>query len=177
MSQTLLIPINSVYLVDTCSFLDLDSAHPMQPGTEFSIMERALIWEGLENLADSGQLKLITQVKKELKRHHPTALKRLIGYPGHRLVVRRTPALIAHYQAVTTAYPQLVRGGRLKRDKADPWLITIAEIRGYEIVSDELRISERSSKQRKILKIPDVCDMRGIKCHKLRELATQLGWL
>jgi hypothetical protein len=110
MSQTLFPPIKSIYLLDTCSLLDLDSKHPMEPGTEFSVRDRALIWDGLEGLADSGQLKLIKQVKLELKRHHPDGLKRLTVYPGHHLAIRRTASVIALYQKITTSYPQLIRG-------------------------------------------------------------------
>lgn len=178
MSQTLFTPIKAIYLLDTCSLLDLDGKHPMEPGTEFSVRDRALIWDGLEGLADSGQLKLIKQVKMELQRHHPDGLKRLAAYPGHRVTIRRTAAsVIALYQKITTAYPQLIRGGRLKYDKADPWLILAAQIYHYEIISSELRISERSAKQKKHPHIPDVCDYLGIKCHKLRDFARTQGWL
>jgi len=177
MRQLPFTPMDPIYLADTCSFLDLDSMHPMQPGTEFSVRDRALVWDGLEKLADAGHLKLIKQVKKELSRHHPDALRRLAAYQGHRLVMRRTAAIISLYQRITTAYPQLIHGGQLKYDKADPWLIVAAQTYGYHIVSDELRISERSPKQRKTLRIPDVCDREGIRCYKLRELAAEKGWL
>jgi hypothetical protein len=172
-------PFSTVYLLDTCTVVGLDGKH-RPPTSQYSSAERVLIWEELETLANDGRVKLIKQVKAELKRWHPGGLARFAPYPGHRLIVKRTADVVRHYQLITTQHPDLARAGRMKFDPADPWLIVAAERHGYTVVTDELLQADRATlkgrKQRE-QRIPDVCKIRNVPCVKLRDLAIQLGWI
>lgn len=57
----------------------------------------------------------------------------------------------------------------LSMDKADPWLIAVASIDNYTIVTLETRDSNLSANNptRKEPKIPDVCDYFGVECINL----------
>lgn len=53
-----------VYLIDTCSLMRLDGLNREPPGsTPYTVLERGLIWDGLEWLANDGRLKLIKQIR------------------------------------------------------------------------------------------------------------------
>jgi hypothetical protein len=171
----------TVYLLDTSSLVRLDGLDGIPPPDPFSAKERALIWDGLEELADEGRIKLIKQVKSELKRHNPKGLARLSQYRGHRLIVRRTPEVIKIYRSVTANHPDLMKGGS-RLDPADPWLIVAAEKFAYTIICEELLKAHRAPtlplRRRKMDRIPDVCQARKLEnAVRLRDLAKNLKWI
>jgi uncharacterized protein DUF4411 len=143
-------------------------------------VERELVWEGLEKFAEEGRLKVIKEVREELERYDLDGLKRLRQYPGQRLIVRRTAAVVQQYQAITTSHPDLMIGGS-HFNPADPWLILAAEKHGYTIITEELLRSARTTQRRRLQRrerIPDVCGVRGMKpTISLRDLAVQEGWI
>ncbi|SRR5581483_535229 len=179
--MTLSPPLFEIYLIDTCSLLTLDGRHRIPATSTYSTKERVKIWDGLDQLADEGRLKVIAQVAKELTKYHPNALARLHTFPGTELVLPRSPKLFLEHQKITARHPDLVkRAGLRKKEPADPWLILAAEKYNYAIISDEFRKSERTTKVRSKLRedrIPEVCAIRGIRCLKLRELAEDLEWI
>jgi hypothetical protein len=175
-----LFPSPTVYLLDTSSPVRLDGKDRVPSTSPFSAAEQKAIWKGLEELADQGRLKLIKQVKEELARHDPDALKRLRQYSGQKLIIKRTATTIKHYQLITSKHPDLLKGGS-RFDPADPWLILAAERLGYTIISEELSKPERttrSQRKKNMERIPDVCKARKLKdAIKLRDLAKQEGWI
>lgn len=181
MSQSLF-PVPTVYLVDTSSLVRLDGLDNVPPSNPFSTQEQKAIWEELESLAKDGRLKLIKQVKGELKRYDPVALNRLRAYSGHSLKMNKTdPVVIRKYREVTSNHPDLMRGGS-RRDHADPWLIVAAELFGYKIITEELlkgdRLPTLPLRRLKMERIPDVCQARKLEdAIHLRDLAMQLNWI
>ncbi|MGH9875104.1 MAG: DUF4411 family protein [Pyrinomonadaceae bacterium] len=175
-----LFPVPTVYLIDACSIIRLDGKDRNPPAVPYTVREKKLIWEGLEDLADEGRLKLIKQVKEELSRHDPNGLKILKQYPGQKLIIRRTAEVIRLYRTITTNHPDLIKGGS-RFDPADPWLILAAEKYDYTIITEELLKSERTTlkpRKRNMERIPDVCKIRPISdAIKLRDLAKQEGWI
>jgi hypothetical protein len=168
--------LTPVYLLDACCLVELDGRHRDPPASpSYTVKERALIWRGLESLARDGRLKLIRQVKRELKRWHPDGLKKLAIHPGTMVFMRRTPPIVRRYQTITSTYPQLVKGGSLI-EKADPWLILVAQLHGYTIVTEELPQDMRKRKKNEI-HIPDACLIESILCINLRRLAKDEKWL
>jgi hypothetical protein len=175
-----LFPSPTVYLLDTSSLLRLDGLDDLAPSDPFSDSEREAIWNGLKSLAEEGRLKLIKQVKGELKRHNKKGLYKLVNYPQHELIMRRGD-VIGIYRDVTSKHPDLIPIVST-RDPGDPWLIVAAEKFGYTIITEEKSKEERSHHQsRKKLdmeRIPDVCKARGLETPiKLRDLAIQEGWI
>lgn len=63
---------------------------------------------------------------------------------------------------VASEHPQLARL-RSKKTRADPFVIAVADIEGFTVVTDE-------GKRYPNRKIPTVCRKRGIKCVSLEEM-------
>ena len=164
-----------VYSIDTSSLMHLDGRDwppPVVPA--FSPAERGVIWCGLEQLARGGGLKLIRQVKEELRLNHPEALKRLSVYPGHK-AARLNNRLRLRYQNLLAKYPKLIPRYP-NTDPADPWLVVYAQEYALVIVTEELPTGVRKSKSRTI-PIPDVCQQERVPWMDIRTLANHLGWL
>jgi hypothetical protein len=176
-----LFPSDEVYLLDTSSLLRLDGLDDLAPIDPFTDAERDAIWDGLKKFAEQGRLKIIKQVKAELKRHHKRGLYRLINSPRHEMIIPRNEATSRIYRDVTSKHPDLIPVVST-RNPADPWLIVAAEISEYRIICEEKSKEERSQHQprRKLdqERIPDVCKARHLPAPiKLRDLAKQEGWI
>jgi hypothetical protein len=146
----------------------------------YTISEKKAIWNGLKEFAEDGRLKLIKQVKEELRRHDPDGLKVLKEYPRQKLIIRRTADVIRRYRVITTSHPDLMRGGS-RFDPADPWLILAAELYDYTIITEELLKKDRTTLKpckQNMERIPDVCKIRRLKNSiGLRDLAKLEGWI
>lgn len=176
-----LFPVPTVYLLDTSSVVRLDGKDGVPPAHPFSSTEQVKIWEGLEDLAESGRLKLIKQVKSELWRHDRKGRARITKYPQHALIIKKTREVIRLYRDVTTNHSDLMRGGS-RHDPGDPWLIVAAELYGYTIICEELLRRDRSPtlprRKRLMERIPDVCQARQLEdAIRLRDLAIQMRWI
>ena len=169
--------LEPTYLLDSCCVVNLDNKHrhPNVP-PEFDDVERESIWNGLEALANDGFLKLIKQVKGELTDWHPSGLRRLAAFSGAKYALKRSERVVREYQRVVQAYPDLINKSK-RDDPADPWLITVARLHGWHILTEEFPMSSRSLKATRELRIPDVCTREGIQCTNLRTLARSKGWL
>lgn len=176
-----LFPSPPVYLIDTSSVVRLDGKDGVPAADPFSKDEREQIWEGLEQFAADGRIKLIKQVKSELWRHDRKGRARLCKYPQTALTIKRTPQIVRLYQDVTTNHPDLTKGGS-RRDPGDPWLIVAAELNDYVIICEELLKRDRSRtlrrRRRNMERIPDVCQARRLRnAIRLRDLAKQERWI
>ncbi len=141
MTQTTFLPI---YLMDTSPIVRLDGKDNRPPTPpDFTVMERALIWDGLEALAKDGRLKLIKQVRDELKAHNPDGLARLTAYKPAILNIYRTADVWIQYQRIVSIYKGIAPkpGGRAI---ADPWLIVAAKRYGFTVVTMELSLQARA---------------------------------
>ncbi|MBI4236605.1 MAG: DUF4411 family protein [Chloroflexi bacterium] len=164
------------YLLDACCITRLDGKDRRNYSPpQFSQSERAIIWTGLESLVGAGRLKIIRQVKDELRHLYPEGLQHLAAYPGHRLVIHRTAATIAEYQALLRKYPDIAPKPR--RGNGDPWLILAAKRFRFPIVTMELSRADRSPRANKKMRIPDICALENITYYNLRRLAQHENWL
>jgi len=172
-AQGRLIPI---YLIDTCSVTALDGKNALSTNPRpplFSPSERQVIWTHLEEMTRQGFLKLISEVRTELKDWDPDAIPRFSKYPKHRLPPRGD-ALHKTYRVIFADPFNRRLIGSTRREKGDPWLIAAAKQYGYTIITEELHASVRA--RRRGVRIPDVCEREGISYISLRELAVQEGW-
>jgi hypothetical protein len=180
MTQSLF-PSPTVYLLDTSSVVRLDNKDGVPPPNPFTKTEQDAIWNGLEEFASDGRIKLIKQIKSELWRHNRKGRARLLKHDQTTLVIKKTPAIVKVFRDVTTNHPDLMKGGS-RRDPGDPWLIVAAELYGYTIITEELSKPERKpTLPRRILnreRIPDVCSVRKLEqAIHLRDLALKEGWI
>jgi hypothetical protein len=173
-------PPPEVYLIDSSSIIRLDGKDRNPPAHSYTAVERELVWEGLEKFTEAGRIKVIKEVREELERYDPVGLARLKQYPAHRLIVRRTQKVVQAFQSITSAHPDLMKGGS-RYNPADPWLILVAERDGYTIITEELPRSARTTMRRRkqrLERIPDVCAARQMKSIiNLRDLAIQEQWI
>jgi Domain of unknown function (DUF4411) len=132
-----------------------------------------------------GTIEGYQEVREELERYDPDGLERLKQYPACRLIIRRTQKIVQQYQAITSAHPDLMKGGS-RFNPADPWLILVAEKLNCRIITEELLKSQRTTQTPRLQKrerIPDVCASRQFKPRgldptiSLRDLALLEGWI
>jgi len=171
------------YIIDTCCVMELDNAHRVLKGQDpppprYTNAERAAVWEGLERLAKDGRLKIIRFVKEELADHYPAILPRLDSLPHTGCNITNRVRLA--YQELIGRNPKVLEGWPHDpaHDDADPWIVAFAKTSGFTVITEEISAEQSSRKKRKKgMSIPDLCDAEGVKCVKLRRLATDEGWL
>ncbi len=165
----------SICLLDTSSLMRLDGLDwPLPVPAAYTPEERRDVWAKLIDLSQDGRLKLIKQVKEELKRKHPTALDRLKAIKGTKMP-RINNELRQRYQWLLGQYPRLISSDP-RFDPADPWLIVSALQYGYTVITEELPRSARQSRAKRP-PIPDVCDAVQVQWTSLRRLAEAEGWI
>jgi len=166
----------SAFLLDTSCPMRLDGRDRPPPSPPaYSDQEREQVWEGLIALAQEGRLKLVKQVKGELERRHPAALRRLKAIKGTKMP-RVNNELRLRYQWLLAQYPKLIPDDP-RFDPADPWLVVSAQQYGFTIMTEELPTSVKRTRPRRGPPIPDLCDELRIPWTSLRTLATAEGWI
>jgi uncharacterized protein DUF4411 len=119
------------------------------------------IYSGLIELAHTGRLRTVTQVFDELKKRGPIALQALKEY---RHVIE-IPTAEQYDAAVSKIIEELgnhkppwlwSQTGGKNPDPADPWLVAVASVYGYTLVTNESQTSP--------VKIPAACRSLGARC-------------
>ena len=119
------------------------------------------IYQGLIDLASSGRLRTVHQVFDELKKRGPIPLAVL---KEHRQPIE-VPAEEQYDAAVSKAIEQLgnhkpswlwPQTGGKNPDPADPWLVAVASVHGYTLVTNESQTSP--------IKIPAACRHLKARC-------------
>lgn len=109
------------------------------------------VWATVTRLIEEGRLKTVEQVMTELGNVDPDSHARLSGY-GAQFVERITPDLFTEAGRISETYRRMSRPWH-RNDSADPWLVELAKMSGYTVVTDEM-----PSRQR----IPVVCNREGV---------------
>jgi hypothetical protein len=124
------------------------------------------VWERIESIIHSGVLIASEEVYHELQKKEGE-----LGAWVHQrrqMFVPMDEAIQAAVSDIMLTHAALVNvntGG----SAADPWVIALAQVRGLTVVSGEIR---KPSK----VKIPDVCDAKGVRHITLVEMIRELGW-
>lgn len=142
-----------VYLVDTSAWLNIDLRSDADN-----------VWNLINGLIRQGRIVACAQVLNEL-RENPMYLSRFHPYESALQAGDRNAddlAYLMHVGKVTHDHPGMACA-RGKKTKADPYIIALAELEKYIVVSDETCAKTQSRK------IPGVCKQRGIKCLTLDE--------
>ena len=79
------------------------------------------------------------------------------------------PELQLAQKAIVNRFPRLISEAK-NRSLCDPWVIALAQIKQFTVVSEENRGGGNTPK------IPDVCDELKIKCVRVADLIDELGW-
>jgi hypothetical protein len=125
------------------------------------------IWESFEEIIGT-QVISVDEVREELIRKDDDVSGWARSQTG--MFVPLENDIQAAVKSVLTACPKLVAVGG-KRDGADPWVIALALARGGVVVSEENPGS--AAKPR----IPDACDVLGVRCIRLIAFIQEQGWV
>ena len=77
-------------------------------------------------------------------------------------------------QQILIDYPDLI-DTTTPFDEADRWVIALAKINNFVVVTHETSVREKKNPLRKLY-IPDVCRLLGIRCVEFLELMRMEGW-
>lgn len=150
-----------VYCIDTSSILE--ARIRSYPPDVF-----ATLWEKIEGLIAVGRLLASEEVLHELGRQSDDTYRWAKDQAG--LFVPLDRGQTDEVSRIEGAFPHLVH--RIKnRSAADPFVIALAKLRGYTIITEE---NKSTSPQKP--KIPDVCTSYGIKCIKFLEVIRHEKW-
>lgn len=152
-----------IYCIDTSAWLD-GWARDYPPDVFPSL------WEKLAECVSDGVLRCSEEVYVELEKkddgiHDWLKARKEVMVPINEEIQTTVMALLA-------AYPRLVDTHR-NRSQADPFVIATAERLGKEAV---VVTGEKPRGKLDTPKIPDVCDVRGIRCISFLEMLRELGW-
>jgi hypothetical protein len=150
----------TIYCVDTSGWLDgwvRDYPPDVFPS----------VWEKLSDCIASGTIKCSEEVYVELDKkddeiHKWIMARKTVLVPIDEAIQRVVSELLA-------AHPRLVDTHR-NRSQADPFVIATAQVLGAVVVTGEKRGKLDSPK------IPDVCEIRNIRCITFLDMLRELGW-
>lgn len=154
---------NNVYIIDANAFLT-----PSDSYYNFDIAPR--YWEKFNKLAKEGYIKTIDKIDKELRPRTKKKLKDDIQqwyeseFKGE-VISTKNQEIVDEYQLViqhlyksdkysNNAFLEWAR----REDVADPWLIAVAKVSGYKVVTLERRINYNGGSPMGSAKIPNVCE-------------------
>jgi len=139
-------------------------------------------WGELSKHLESGQIVVMDMVKDEIDKGKDELAQWLDGTTRLQICQHVTPETVAKYQEVL----QHVATCGMYKDSAfqawapgyiaDPWLIAVALVHGYTIVTEEVKSGGLSKKTpNKGAKIPDVAESFGVKTTNLYNMMRKLG--
>lgn len=152
-----------IYCIDTSAWLDgwvRDYPNEVFPS----------LWERLSEAIEEGVLKCSEEVYVEIKKKDDGLRDWLKS--RKKVLVPIDEEILATVSELLAAYPRLVDTHR-DRSQADPFVIATAERlgRGTVVVTGEKPRGKLDTP-----KIPDVCDVRGIRHATFLDMLRQLGW-
>lgn len=126
------------------------------------------LWENFESLVVRGELIAPEEVREEIK----------VKEDGLTAWTKRNPTLfyaldkelMLETRRLLRSFPKLVGAGN-GRNRADPFVIGLAIIKGSTVVCNE-KISGNPEKP----KMPDVCDANGVRCITILDLIREQNW-
>lgn len=155
-----------MYSLDTSALMDWQAR--FYPTDVFTGLKTQI-----EGLVATGKLRAPQIVKEELEAVGTPSLKTWAkGQTG--LFVPLDPQLQYETRDIQARYPELtdVKSGH---ESADPWVIALAKLRGWTVISQETSAAEKH-KPPKSYYIPDVCRDLGVPCINLLGLMRKEGW-
>jgi len=127
------------------------------------------LWEGLDRLIQSGDLRATEEVLHELERKDDEVFEWARRHPA--CFVEIDAAIQPVVQAMLRDHKKLL-DTRKSRSGGDPFVIALAQVNGATVVSDERRTGSAERPN-----IPDVCAALGIRCINVLGLIREQGWV
>ena len=127
------------------------------------------LWRHLEDLIRSGDLRASEEVMHELQKKEDGAFAWAKAQAG--FLVPMDDEIQDAVSAILADHPRLL-DTRRGRSGADPFVIALAKVRGYTVVTGE---HKSGSLERP--KIPDVCSAIQVGSMSLLDLIRRQGWV
>jgi hypothetical protein len=159
-----------MYSVDTNIFIDWWERR--YPPDVFPSVQKAM-----EQLAQSSKMVAPERVLEEIDKYTSVSLK---GWAkkNKSLFLPHDEDLQTEAQKILYAYPELI-DTTTPYDEADRWVIALAKIKGYTVVTHETSFKAKSLSMKKPdrkMYIPDVCKALGVRCVEFLVLMRAEGW-
>lgn len=127
------------------------------------------LWNNLAELIKEGRLRAAEEVWEELGRKDDELAEWASQQPG--LFVTIDEAIQVPLGKLVRKYPRLL-DTRRNRSGADPWVIALAALNGWTVVTDEGPSGKLERPH-----IPDVCKDMSVPCINLLSVIRQEGWV
>lgn len=153
------------YLIDTNIL-----ATPSRQYYSFDLIPS--FWQWLMHLIQDGTVVIMDKVFDELIRGNDELAAWLGDVPKNRILSSKNERIILAYQEILTyiqespSYTDKALREWSKADIADPWLIAVARVNGFELVTFEQRAGKIIVPS-KNPKIPDIADAFQVDCISL----------
>ncbi|HEY2468127.1 MAG TPA: DUF4411 family protein [Terracidiphilus sp.] len=145
-----------VYVIDTSAWCNIDKQSDVEDS-----------WRLIAGLIEEGRVVACAAVLDEMQ-DEDFYLTRIFPYEAAlRAGDRNDTEYLLHVGKVTRQHPAMA-GATGTKNKADPYVVALAELEGYVIVADE------TCKKRPNRKIPGVCQQRGIRFKLLDEFLAEV---
>jgi len=160
------------YVLDTCALMDLSGENEATSFTD-DHARRERVFQGLERLIQDGRCRSVAVAKIEVEQQSPIGYKRLSPF-GSKFSTSDTPELILELQQVLIYLEpreqRWLSRRRSTREWPDPYMVALARMRGWVMVTSERHRTERAPNNRREQKIPDLCDAAGVDWFHLADL-------
>jgi hypothetical protein len=127
------------------------------------------LWEGLDDLISSGDLRATEEVIVELERKEDDLFEWVQA--RDLLSVPIDAAVQPLVTAILVTHPKLL-DTRKNRSGADPFVIALAKQHGCTVVTNE-----RATNSPERPNIPDVCNAMSIRVINVLDLIREQGWI
>lgn len=153
-----------LYSADTSALLD---------GLERYYVESSFpgVWEKVDELIAAGRLFISEEVYEEAKKRTGVVKAWCDRDTTGKLIIPTDGAVTREVKAILAETPRLVMALK-DRNRADPFVIALAKIRGATVVT-----GEGDDGNEKHPKIPHVCAKRGVDSTTFTKLIRDEGWV
>ena len=127
------------------------------------------LWDGLDNLIQSGDLRATEEVLYELERKDDDVFE--WARSRNDFFVEIDIAIQIAVQAILSNHRKLL-DTRKSRSGADPFVIALAQLNGATVVTNERMTGSLDRPN-----IPDVCAALRIRCINIIGLIREQGWI
>lgn len=152
----------TIYSVDTSALIDGLERH-------YRLANFPTLWERIDEVIEDGRLLCSEEVLQEATKRDLPAKEWCVAR-REKLIVPTDASVAIAAQRLLDRYPLMVKNIK-GRNRADPFVIVVAKMRGATVVTGE-GLGGSAARP----KIPWVCNELSVPCCRLAELIEREGW-
>lgn len=166
---------NKVFLIDANSLIT-----PYESYYPFDLFP--VFWEQMELYIKNEKIAILDVIKDEFEKGDDDLSKWIKTIEIPLYIDRRTKDVIEQYSEILSYiqnskdYKDSALMEWSKATVADPWLIAVAKIYGYEIITFEKYVPINPGQPAKMAKIPNIAEKFGVSTSNLFNMLRVLGF-